>query len=408
MAPKQLKIDWRYDNSIHILQNGAQYFLELCKAINNAKRSVHLETYIFNLDDTGYKVLDSLKKAARKGVRVRVLIDGWGSQLHADEISNELRSAGARCKIYKPHFKGFKYKELNLSKLRRMHRKTAVIDNIIGFVGGINILDDLHNVPKFGEKQTPRFDFAVAIQGPVVVDLLRAQRALWLRMSWQKGSLEDFQKWFKQLARKRHENLLSNTSKFVPGIQAALLLRDNVIYRRKIERVYLDAMAKAKHEVLIANAYFFPGKRLKKGLKNAAKRGIKVTLLLQGQPEYNLQFWASRYMYDDLINSGIHLYEYQPSYLHAKVAVIDGFAMVGSANLDPFSSLLALESNIWVNDANFAQKLKQALQHQIENNSKAITPEYLKKRRLWGKVLDVIGYFMLRLGVVITGKSSEY
>lgn len=406
--PKQLKLDWRQDNSIQILQNGEQYFYELCLAIDNAKRSVHLETYIFNLDDTGYRVLESLKNAALRGVRVRVLIDGWGSQLHANEISSELSAVGARCRVYKPRLKRFKYKELNLSKLQRMHRKTAVIDSNLGFVGGINILDDLHNVPQFGEKQMPRFDFAVALHGPIVVDLIKAQRALWLRMSWQKGRIGDFHKWFMQLSRKRHSQMLSSVQKFVPGIQAALLLRDNVIYRRKIERVYLDAMANAKEEVLIANAYFFPGKKIKKGLKKAAQRGIRVTLLLQGQPEYNLQFWASRYMYNDLISSGILLYEYQPSYLHAKVAVIDGFAMVGSANLDPFSSLLALESNVWVNDAGFANRLKRDLQYQIENNSKAITHEYLKKRRFWGKLLDVIGYFMLRLGVVITGKSSEY
>lgn len=405
---KQLKINWRCDNSIRILQNGAEFFTELCSAIDNAKRSVHLETYIFNLDDTGYKVLTSLKNAALRGVRVRVLIDGWGSQLHAQEINQELRSVGASCRIYKPHISVFKYKNLSLSKLRRMHRKTAVIDASIGFVGGINILDDLYNVPKFGEQQMPRFDFAVLIKGPIVLDLFRAQRALWLRMNWRKGNIDEFQKWFKQLVQSRHKKMLATMKTYTPGIKAALLLRDNVVYRRKIENVYIDAMANAKHEVLIANAYFFPGKKIKKALKHAAQRGIKVTLLLQGQPEYNLQFWASRYMYADLINCGILLYEYQPSYLHAKVAVIDGYAMVGSANLDPFSSLLALESNVWIQDKAFAQDLKQSLQYQIEHNSKAITSEYLNKRRFWGKALDAIGYFMLRLGVVITGKSSEY
>lgn len=405
---KQLKINWRRDNCMHLLQNGAEFFSELCHAIDNAKRSVHLETYIFNLDDTGYRILESLKNAAQRGIRVRVVIDGWGSQLHAQEIHKDLVSSGASCRIYKPHLRLFKYKNLSLSKLRRMHRKTAVIDSSQGFVGGINILDDLHNVPMFGEKQMPRFDFAVSLKGPVVLDLLRAQRALWLRMNWRKGNLDEFQQWFMQLVQKRQKKMLANITTYTPGIKAALLLRDNVVYRRKIENVYIDAMANAKHEVLIANAYFFPGKKIKKALKKAAQRGIKVTLLLQGQPEYNLQFWASRYMYADLINCDILLYEYQPSYLHAKVAVIDDFAMVGSANLDPFSSLLALESNVWIEDQGFAHKLKQSLQYQIDHNSKAITPDYLKKRSLWGKALDVMGYFMLRLGVVITGKSSEY
>ena len=409
MARKALQLDWREGNAIDLLHNGTDFFPALCQAIDDAKRMVHLETYIFNLDQTGRQVLDALQRACQRGVRVRVVIDGFGSDTHAADITRRLTDMGASCRVYRPQPGWFQRHQFTLRRLRRLHRKTAVIDDTTGFVGGINILDDFFDVPDDGKGPKPRFDFAVRLHGPVVLDLLRAQSALWLRMSWRRR--DDWDAFHKRLARWiswRRSRTPEQYRAAVGPVKAALLLRDNVRFRQKIERVYLNAMAAAEDEILIANAYFFPGRKIRAALANAAKRGVKVRLMLQGRPEYQMQYRASRYMYDQLLAEGIVLYEYQPSYLHAKVAVIDQCAMVGSANLDPFSSLLAREANVWIQDADFAGQLGTVLESELSNNCNQMTVQHLKRRNTVQRVLDAMAYVVLRIGVALTGKSSEY
>lgn len=409
MARKALQLDWREGNAIELLHNGSEFFPALCEAIDGAQRVVHLETYIFNLDETGTRVLEALERACRRGVRVRVVIDGFGSDEHADAIVQRLTGAGASCRVYRPRPDWSTRYRITLRYLRRLHRKTAVIDDTTGFVGGINILDDYVDVPDDGKGPQPRFDFAVRLRGPVVLDLLRAQGALWLRMAWRRR--DDWDAFHQRLARWitwRRARTPEHQSAAAGHIRAALLLRDNVRFRQKIERVYLHAMASARDEILIANAYFFPGRKIRAALANAAKRGVNVTLMLQGRPEYAMQYRASRYMYDQLVAQGMVLYEYQPSYLHAKVAVIDRCAMVGSANLDPFSSLLAREANVWIQDAGFAQHLKSVLHSELDKSCSRITPQLLKRRNPLQRLLDALAYRVLRVGVALTGKSSEY
>lgn len=410
MMRQPVKLAWRLGNAIELLNSGAEYFPALCAAIDCARHSVHLETYIFNLDDTGRQVLDVLQRACARGVRVRVVLDGFGSDADAREIGQRLAAMGAAHRVYRPRPTGPLRQRLNLRRLRRLHRKTAVIDGCVGFVGGINILDDFFDVPDDGQGPKPRFDFAVRLRGPIVDDLQRAQRALWLRMAWRRRN--DWEAFHKRLTRWLHwrqARIPAQPPAAHPGQRAALLLRDNLRFARKIERVYLDAMARARHDILIANAYFFPGRKIRAGLASAADRGVRVRLLLQGRPEYPLQYWASRHMYDELLAQGIELYEYQPSYLHAKVAVIDDFAMVGSANLDPFSSLLAREANVWIDDAGFARALKDVLENELGNSCEQITEYALRRRRNPAqRLLDGLSYLILRAGVALTGKSAEY
>ncbi|MFA5521121.1 MAG: cardiolipin synthase ClsB [Castellaniella sp.] len=404
-----VKLDWRDGNGIDLLNSGADFFPALCAAVDAARHSVHLETYIFNLDATGRHVLDTLAAACARGVRVRVVIDGFGSHAQADELVARLQAMGVRWRIYKPRPKGTWRRRLSPSRLRRLHRKTAVIDRCVGFVGGINILDDYFDVPNDGCGPMPRFDFAVRLRGPLVADLLRAQRTLWLRMGWRRpDDLEGFQRRLSRLMQWRARRRPAPVPAAEPGQRAALVLRDNFRFARRIEKVYLLALREARRDVLIANAYFFPGRRLRNAMVEAARRGVRVRLMLQGRPEYPVQHWASRHMYAELLAGGVELYEYQPSYLHAKVAVIDDQAMVGSANLDPFSLFLAREANVWVDDAAFAQSLRTELEKALAQHCRRITSQAWNSRRIWQRFLDGVGYLVLRAGVAITGKSSEY
>ena len=217
---------------------------------------------------------------------------------------------------------------------------------------GINVVDDYTNE---GEDQPsfthPRFDYAVRVAGPIVADIVHAVDLLWVRLSWLQlrrplRSLRDVQL--------RHPGYADHPP--CGTTRAALALRDNLRFRHTIEQSYLHAMGRARRDILIACAYFLPGRRLRKALVAATARGVRVRLLLQGKAEYLLQRYATRAMYDELLSHGIEIYEYMPSFLHAKVAVVDDYATVGSSNLDPFSLLLAREANVVVDDAGFAAR----------------------------------------------------
>ncbi len=400
--------DWREGNRIELLRNGETFFPALFEAIDAARRSVHLETYIFNLDATGLRLLEHLQRARRRGVKVRVVIDGFGSQLQAVAIAERLAQMGAQCRVYRPEPRSLRETRFSLRRLRRMHRKMALVDEAVAFVGGINILDDFEQVPDDGRGPMPRFDFAVRLQGPIVRDVSRTMWLLWLRMRWRRR--DDWAAFYRRVVGlgQRRRQRLPAARVYQPGQRAILLLRDNLRNRHVIEQTYLRAMAVARREIILANAYFFPGRRLRRALKDAAARGLRVRLLLQGRMEYPVQYWAGRYLYGRLLAAGIEIHEYMPSYLHAKVAVIDDCAMVGSANLDPFSLLLAREANVYVADAGFAAELRETLDRSIREDAVQVTSDALRRRGWRGRLCDALAYLLLRLGVALTGKASEY
>lgn len=410
MALRKLRLRWHDGNQIELLQNGRQFFPALCAAFDAAQSSIHLETYIFNLDKTGLQVLEHLGAACKRGVKVRVVLDGFGCFETVAELSRRLEEIGAVYRVYRPEPTGMRRYRVSLRRLRRLHRKITVVDGQTAFVGGINIIDDLEDVPNDGVGPKPRFDFAVRLEGPIVLEVNNAQSALWLRMAARHNGRDLGRTTMRILAwfRRRRHAMANGMEHYKPGMRATLLLRDNLRYRQTIENVYLQAIDTARNEVLIANAYFFPGRRLRLALEHAAQRGVRVRLLLQGRSEYPLQFRASRSIYGKLLDDGIEVYDYMASYLHAKVAVIDAAAMVGSSNMDPFSLLLAREANVFVQDEGLASQLTAALEAEIRVNAKRVTLESLQKRGWLGRAVDSAAYLMLRVGVALSGKGSEY
>jgi len=401
---------WRDGNQITLLHNGAAYFPALLDAIAKAERSVHLETYIFNLDRSGCAVLAQLIAARQRGVRVRLVIDGFGSRRQAHILALRCREVGIACRVYRPEPPGLRNYRVDPRRLRRMHRKMAVIDERVAFVGGINILDDFENVPDDGA--APRFDFAVQIEGPLVFDIVRAQRRLWLRLAWLKlpRSGQDWAQVSQRLlrwARKYDGALLQGWPRTPDGCRAILLQRDNLGFRHTIESAYLMALHQARREVLIANAYFLPGRRVRVALKRAAARGVRVRLLLQGRSEYPMQYRATRHLYRNLLAQGVEIVEYMASYLHAKVAVIDDAATVGSSNLDPFSLLMAREANVFIADAGFAAQLRARIEDEMRANARAVVLADLQRRSWFGRMLDALSYFIVRIGVALSGRASR-
>lgn len=404
MKGEIVQLDWTDDNVIDLLQNGADFFPALCGAIDGARLSVHLETYIFVLDRTGEVVMQSLERAARRGVKVRVVLDGFGCADAAEALQDRLRVAGAHCRIFRPEPPWHRRLMPSRSRLRRLHRKMTVIDGEVAFVGGINVVDDYDDLEPHDGIATPRFDFAVRVKGALVARAVYAQDLLWVRLNWAR-----LRRHPRDWAQFRLGVPSKKPAVASPGTRrAALVLRDNVRFRQTFERAYLYGIEHARHDILIANAYFFPGGKFRRALLNAVARGVRVRLLLQGKVEYHLQYHATRSLYGQLLRGGVEIYEYMPGYLHAKVAVIDDVAKVGSSNLDPFSLLLAREANVVVDDASFAQELRQRLEAAIHEGGRLVgRPDY-DKRGWASRSVDAMAYKLLRIGVALTGRAQDY
>jgi len=372
-------------NKITLLRNGTEYFPALEAAINAAQYEVHVQTYIYEADETGISIGNALKNAARRGVIVSLLLDGFGSKDLSKSYVEELEQGGVAVLFFRPKISPWTLKR---NRLRRLHRKVAVVDGVTAFVGGINIIDDM-NVP--GDNG-PRVDYAVQVEGALVVHILVSVRNLWRRISWA------------------HLNPVQSTWLPKPNLpdasmcmRAMFVVRDNVLHRRDIERAYMRLIVRAHSEIIIASAYFVPGRKFRQALLHAAGRGVKVRLLLQGRME-NMLMIATHAFYSDFLRHGIEIYEYKKSFMHSKVALVDNqWSTVGSSNMDPFSLLLAREANVFVDDKDFSAQLKLDLEKAIAEGAVQIAPEewqhgHVVKRTVSWVVFGVVRFILGLIG----------
>lgn len=389
-------------HQLQLLEGSGELFPAMIAAIDAAEREVRLETYIFDFTGSSEEVAYALERAARRGVDVMVLVDGFGCPSVPGPWADRLHQAGVQWETFSPPGR------LGLlwpGHWRRLHRKLCVVDGTVGFCGGINVLDDLHD-PNHGPLGSPRLDFALRVTGPLVRDMLATMTRQWrrqvavdrLRHAQLTGALETL----RDGSNLRRQRPASDAG---PRAKAALLLRDNLRNRARIERAYLRAIGRAREEVVIANAYFVPGRKLRRALVQAARRGVRVCLLLQGRYEYFMQYYASRPVFGALLRAGVEIYEYSPSFLHAKVAVVDGhWATVGSSNLDPLSLLLAREANVAVDDPAFAGRLHTRLAQAMQLAGRRMDPADYERRPGSQRVKEWLALVLMRLALIVQGK----
>ncbi len=406
----------RPGHHLTLLTGGETLFPALTGAINAARVEVLLETYIFEFAGSVIPVAEAIEAAARRGVCVQVVVDGVGTGDVPPDWQQRWKAAGVHWRVFNPA-RGWRL--LLPKRWRRLHRKLCVVDGSVGFCGGINLLDDFFD-PNHGALDQPRFDFSVRIGGPLVADMHDTMMRLWDRLQVTREARQhDFAGALQAVldaARagtdmgdeemKRDVDSLPTQSPG-QGALAALVLRDNVRFRRSIEGNYRLAIGLAKSEILIANAYFIPGVQLQRALLRAAKRGVRITLLLQGRYEYFMQFHASRAVYAVMLKAGIEIIEYEASFLHAKVAVMDSaggaLATVGSSNLDPLSLLLAREANIFVRDDSFAGELRGHLLEAIAQGRR-VAPDAITRWSRVSRGLNWVAYALMRALLFVSGK----
>jgi cardiolipin synthase A/B len=387
-------------STITLLQGAAEFFPSLIDAIDSARYSVYLESYLIHNDPPTQTVLEALIRARTRGVRVYLMLDGYGAAGQKPWLETALAPHGIDVEFYRPVVRW-----LAPHTWRRLHRKLILVDERVGFIGGINLIGDQFDL-KFGALPNPRLDFAVRIAASrALMPISWVMRKLWWRVSLSsafRGSVRSLlnaknrraeilriRKTWRRI--RRHLRWRLPPGRLEASRRVRILFRDNLRNRKTIENWYLQRIHFATQDILLANAYFVPTLRFRQALIAAANRGVRVRLLLQGNSDQWWTQWATQALIDELLAANIAIYEYQPSFLHAKVAVIDDWITVGSSNIDPFSLMLSLESNLVAQSPDLAADLTGRLQAAMVQATAHQAGALAKKRGLWAGAVHRLG-----------------
>ncbi|MFQ6573981.1 cardiolipin synthase ClsB [Pseudomonas sp. UM16] len=369
---------WVDGNSVQLLINGEDYYPRVFAAIAQAQEEVLLETFIIFDDKVGQALQQVLIEAAQRGVRVEVAVDGYGTADLPQTFISAMTEVGISFHVFDPQPRLI---GMRTNLFRRLHRKIVVVDGEQAFIGGINYSAD--HLGDYGPMA--KQDYAVEVTGPVVAQLHASSRRL-LAPVLEPPS---------QVRPPRQP-----TGK----VSAVLVERDNQRQRNAIEAQYLQAFRSARKRLVVANAYFFPGYRLLRELRNAARRGVQVTLILQGQPDMRWVRALSRLLYNYLLRDGVTIYEYCQRPLHGKVALVDDeWSTVGSSNLDPLSLAFNLEANLLIRDRAFNQHLYEHLSELGAQHCKPVTLERMVHGYWWRAPLIFMCFHIIRRFPVIAG-----
>lgn len=383
---------WVGGNQFRLLENGEEFFPRVFECIAAAHHEVMLETFIWFEDKVGMALHAALLQAAGRGVQVDITIDGYGSPDLSPGFISALTQAGVRVHVFDPHPRLWGWRT---NVFRRMHRKIVVIDGERAFVGGINYSAD--HLADFGPMA--KQDYSVEMEGPIVGFIQEfARQALAAGQRAASASLGG----------RMRESLLFQARKLTQTLQrvpaapagaagALFVTRDNGKHTKDIEHHYRIAIRAARHRIVIANAYFFPGYRLLRELRRAAQRGVDVRLILQGEPDMAIVKIAANMLYHYLLTGGVQIFEYFTRPLHGKVAVADdAWSTVGSSNLDPLSLSLNLEANVVIKDCAFNRHLSERLEYLMQHDCKQIRPGDLVEQSWWRVVRSFFVFHLLR------------
>lgn len=362
---------WVDGNSVQLLINGEQYYPRVFEAMAQAREEILLETFIIFDDKVGKQLQQVLIEAARRGVRVEVAADGYGTAELPAEFISAMTDAGVSFHAFDPQplLLG-----MRTNLFRRLHRKIVVVDGERAFIGGINYSAD--HLGDFGAMA--KQDYAVEVTGPVVAQVHAASKRLMSPVLQPPSAVRP-------------------VTEPAGSSSAVLIERDNGMRSTDIEARYLQAFRKARQRIVVANAYFFPGYRLMRELRNAARRGVEVRLILQGQPDMRWVRALSRLLYNYLLRDGVKIHEYCQRPLHGKVALVDDqWATVGSSNLDPLSLSFNLEANLFIRDRAFNQQLHQHLHALASEQCKPVTLERMIRGYWWRAPLIFVCFHVIR------------
>jgi len=368
--------DYKNGHSVELLRSGKPYFSACIKAIDESKHFIHFQTYIVDDDQTGRRLVKSLIKASKRGVRVYFLLDAYGGSSFSKELTDVVEKSGILFRKFSP---GFMTDGFRLTM--RLHHKVLLVDGTLAIIGGMNVANRYHGAPGFKEW----LDFAIQIKGPECAHVL-----LILKRTWNKTFISK---------KDRSREVIHNPSNHPENVKVKVL--QNNWTRNKIEilKSYRSAINHAQNRMLIFASYFLPGRNERKLLRNASRRGVDITIVLSAESDAPMFKRATNFLYDFILRNNIKIYEYLPSNLHAKVATVDSrWSTIGSYNLNHLSDYGSIEMNVDILDAGFAEMFEDLLLKIIKKDCRQITFKEYKHRKTWiFQLTDWFSYQMIRL-----------
>lgn len=370
---------WHHIPKLCLLKSGAPFFEELFACIHHARKSIYIQVYIFEKDTTGTRVYDALLQACKRGVQVYLHLDAYGSANFPLSWVNELKKAGAEVNFFSPFKLAFRY-HLGM----RLHHKIFIFDAHKALMGGINISDHYSHLGK------PEcwLDFGIMLEGNAVTDLLKICKSI------NQGLLP------KSILR------VEPKTGYAPeqGFYKVRILQNHWVKAKfGISRQYRQQIRKAHKEIVLVSSYFLPSPALKRLLKKAAQRGVRVQLVLGGKTDVPMMFYAAQFFYRDLLKAGVEIWEWQPSVLHAKMAFTDNDWMcIGSYNLNHLSDFGSVECNIEIRDKEFHDAALQELQALLDKDALLVNPlQYDHKIGLFKQIRNFISYRLISFSLKI-------
>ena len=371
LNPLKSGFPFRLSNQVFILRSGDSYFHTLLEKIEKAQFEIQIQVYIFHDDFIGKRIIQALIDASKRGVKVYILLDAYGSQeLNKTSLSDMVRS-GIQIKKYAPLRKSYKF-QMGL----RLHHKIIIVDRGWATCGGINLADHYYNLPN----QKTWLDFALAVRGEVVQDLIKVCARYW----------------------KNIPDIPTNGFNFSKEKERVKVLENNWFRSRlAISKYYKWNIRQAQKEIIIVAGYFLPGPWLKRALKKAVARGVDVKIILGGSSDVGLMKNAIRFFYPDLLDSGVKLFEWTPSVLHAKIGMFDGKSLtIGSYNLISLSDYGSIECNLLVESELVSHQCKDLIDEVMLNGCKPILKEDFKKSQgFFSRMQNRLCYYILTIGL---------
>jgi cardiolipin synthase len=374
----RLLAGYTHHNKVRLVHGGADYFSTIVQLIDNARSSIHLQTYIFDGDETGRLVSAALLRAAARGVQTFILLDGYASQRLSREIIREWKDCGIRFRWFWPLFKS---QHFYLG--RRLHHKIIVVDASVGMAGGVNISDRYNDI----DGHPAWLDRALLVEGQAALKLHIVCRDMWTKAYWKPA--------------KPKKDKFDRLPGVVPEQECLVRVRRNdwVQGKNQISRSYVEMFRQAQSHVTVLSAYFLPGSILRKHMMLAARRGVTIRLIVGAVSDVSIARRAEQYMYHWLFANRIEVYEYLGTVLHGKMAVYDGAWMtVGSYNLNRISAYASVELNMDVRNKEFAASVRSELDDIIRDHCRRVTPEdYFQHTGWFLRFRHWIAYEVIRL-----------
>lgn len=358
-------------HQVSLVNSGVRFFDELEMLIDSARETLHVQFYILDEDNTGQRIIRALERAAARGTRVFVVVDGFGSISLGRDFTRRMAALGIQARIFSPLTLYNFYKAG-----RRLHHKVCVADSRCALVGGINIADKYRGT----ENEKPWLDFAIKVQGPVCAYIARICNKIFTRRFVRIAD-----------APEQDERLFSG------NVKVRVSRNDWLRGKNEISSAYKTMIRTSEQEIIIAASYFIPTRRLLLKLRKAAERGVKVIIVLGRQSDVPLMRGAMHYLYDELFRHQIRIFEYKEAVLHAKVCVIDRkWVSIGSHNLNHLSEFISVEMNVDVLDSGFGLDVAESLFDIIHTRCEEVRrDEFSRKYSVFRHLCNRIAYTII-------------